>query len=190
MTKKRYNQIVDEKKAIIDEYFNKMVDKIDKMNYEEFIILYLNREKDDNLKMLMSSNLNKNFSLNEAETCLISNLEEFIDDKKQNDTENIDDMIDSQLDRILENAKLDRVRNYIKTDLNIRDENEKNKINELEKERNVCNILGETKGLNEKIKKYSDVNKFKEKESEIKVEMDSDYEEDMDIDEEEEEDYD
>ena len=64
------------------------------------------------------------------------------------------------------------------------DEDEINKINRIEKERNIYNILGEIKVLNEKIKQYNDTNNLKEKDSEIQVEMASDIEEEenMEID--------
>ena len=64
------------------------------------------------------------------------------------------------------------------------DEDEINKINRIEKERNIYNILGEIKVLNEKIKQYNVTNNLKEKDSEIQVEMASDIEEEenMEID--------
>ena len=73
---------------------------------------------------------------------------------------------------------------YEQKKLRRNDEDEINKINRIEKERNIYNILGEIKVLNEKIKQYNDTNNLKEKDSEIQVEMASDIEEEenMEID--------
>ena len=103
-----------------------------------------------------------------------------------------------KLDEKLERSKLNTVKDYIiNKNMNIKnlfpyeqkklrrnDEDEINKINRIEKERNIYNILGEIKVLNEKIKQYNDTNNLKEKDSEIQVEMASDIEEEenMEID--------
>ena len=103
-----------------------------------------------------------------------------------------------KLDEKLERSKLNTVKDYIiNKKMNIKnlfpyeqkklrrnDEDEINKINRIEKERNIYNILGEIKVLNEKIKQYNDTNNLKEKDSEIQVEMASDIEEEenMEID--------
>ena len=75
-----------------------------------------------------------------------------------------------KLNEKLERSKLNTVKDYIiNKNMNIKnsfpyeqkklrrsDDNEINKINIIEKERNIYNILGEIKVLNEKIKQYND----------------------------------
>ena len=189
------------KKELIENYYNKLIEKVEKTSNEEFIIDYLDKEKDSNLKNLISSNLSKTFTLDEANTCISSKLEEIIDNENEENEKNIDnDMkaLNLKLDEKLERSKLNTVKDYIiNKNMNIKnlfpyeqkklrrnDEDEINKINRIEKERNIYNILGEIKVLNEKIKQYNDTNNLKEKDSEIQVEMASDIkeEENMEID--------
>ena len=127
------------------------------------------------LKNLISSNLSKTFTLDETNTCISSKLEEIIDNENEENENNIDnDMkaLNLKLDEKLERSKLNTVKDYIiNKNMNIKnlfpyeqkklrrnDEDEINKINRIEKERNIYNILGEIKVLNEKIKQYNDTN--------------------------------
>ena len=198
MTKNEYNKLIDEKKDIIINHFDKLIKSIENMNNEEFILKYLDKEKDDNIKKLMSSTLNKNFTLKEADTCITSKLEEITDDKNDRSEKEKDkdiERLNKKLDELMERNNLNRVKEYVNESMKIknlfpyeqkklrRDENEINeinKINEIKHERKVENVLDNIKDLNQKIKKIH--NKIKEKESEIKVEMASDDEE-MEIDE-------
>ena len=202
MTKKEYNNNIDKKKDIISIYYDKLIKSIEKMNNEEFIINYLNQEKDKNLKNLMSSTLNKDFSLEEAKTCIASKLEEEMEEaEKQNKKEeyNIDEDIkkfDLMLKERAERNNLYKIKDYVNKNMEIKnlfpyeqkklrrnenDINEKNKINEIGNDNSVYNVLEKVKELNEKIKKLNGNNKLKEKESEIKVEMASENEEEMEI---------
>ena len=199
MPKREYNKILDDKKEAIENYYDKLIEKLENMNYEEFIIDYLDKEKESNLKNLMSSNLSKTFNLNEANTCISSNLEEIIENKEEVDNEKIIDedmkILNLKLDKKLERSKLNRVRNYIDDEsmkiknmfpyeqkkLRRSEKDEINRIFNIEKEKKIFNILDEVKVLNEKIKKYNDTYNFKEKDSEIQVEMASDQEENMEI---------
>ena len=198
MTKREYNRSIDEKRDIIENHFENLIKSIEKMKNEEFIINYLDKEKDDNIKNLMSSTLNKNFTLKEADTCITSKLEEIFDDKNDNSEKEIDEdmeQLNNKLDRLIERNNLFRVKEYVNESMKVknlfpyeqkklrRDENEmkeKNKINELNQDRNVLNALGNINDLNQKIKKIN--KEMKEKESEIKVEMASENE-DIEIDE-------
>ena len=200
VSKKEYSKILDEKKETIENYYDKLIGKVENASNEEFIIDYLDKEKDSNLKNLISSNLSKTFMLDEANTCISSKLEEIIDNENLENEKNIDNdmkILNLKLDEKLERSKLNTVKDYIiNKNMNIKnlfpyeqkklrrsDDNEINKINIIEKERNIYNILGEIKVLNEKIKKYNDINNIKEKDSEIQIEMASDIEEEnMEID--------
>ena len=73
MPKREYNKILDDKKEAIENYYDKLIEKLENMNYEQYIIDYLDKEKESNLKNLMSSNLSKTFNLNEANKCISSN---------------------------------------------------------------------------------------------------------------------
>ena len=168
------------------------------MNYEYFIIDYLDKEEESNLKNLMSSNLSKTFNLNKENTYISSKLEQIIENKGM-DSEKImgDGMkyLNLKLDKKLERSKLNRVRNYIDDEsmkiknmfpyeqkkLRRSENDEINRIFNIEKEKKIFNILDKIKILNEKIKKYNDTYNFKEKDSEIQVEMASDQEENMEI---------
>jgi len=200
VSKKEYSKVLDEKKETIENYYDKLIGKVENASNEEFIIDYLDKEKDSNLKNLISSNLSKTFMLDEANTCISSKLEEIIDNENLENEKNIDNdmkILNLKLDEKLERNKLNTVKDYIiNKNMNIKnlfpyeqkklrrsDDNEINKINIIEKERNIYNILGEIKVLNEKIKKYNDINNIKEKDSEIQIEMASDIEEEnMEID--------
>ena len=167
------------------------------MSNEEFILKYLNKEKDDNIKKLMSSTLNKNFTLKEVDTCITSNFEEITEEKNDGSEKEIDkdiEKLNKKLDTLMERNNLNKVKEYVNENVKVknlfpyeqkklrRDENEVkdiNKINEIKHERKVLNILDNIKDLNQKIKKIH--SKTNEKESEIKIEMASDDEE-MEID--------
>jgi len=197
MTKNEYNKLIDKKKEIIVNHFDKLIKSVESMSNEEFILKYLNKEKDDNIKKLMSSTLNKNFTLKEVDTCITSNFEEITEEKNDGSEKEIDkdiEKLNKKLDTLMERNNLNKVKEYVNENVKVknlfpyeqkklrRDENEVkdiNKINEIKHERKVLNILDNIKDLNQKIKKIH--SKTNEKESEIKIEMASDDEE-MEID--------
>ena len=54
MTLKEYNKSREEKRNIIIDYYNKKEKEIKEMNEKDFITTYLNKEKSENIKNLMS----------------------------------------------------------------------------------------------------------------------------------------
>jgi len=163
------------------------------MNERDFIVTYLNKEKSENIKSLISANINNSFQLDLASTNISNKLDELLSEEKEKDSSNnIDESVKKQIDRIFEKGKNNRVKKYINDDIKInlfpyeikklkrKDENENNKINELEPENNeIFDILNKITKLNEDIKKYKIKNK--EKDSEINIEADIESN-DMDID--------
>ena len=47
MSKKEFNKIIDEKRKIIEEYYDNMIKNIEKMKSQDFIMKYLDKEKND-----------------------------------------------------------------------------------------------------------------------------------------------
>ena len=163
------------------------------MNERDFIVTYLNKERSENIKSLISANINNSFQLDLTSTNISNKLDELLSEEKEKDSSNnIDESVKKQIDRIFEKGKNNRVKKYINDDIKInlfpyepkklkrKDENENNKINELEPENNeIFDILNKITKLNEDIKKYKIKNK--EKDSEISIEADIESN-DMDID--------
>ena len=190
---KDYNKLIEEKRNIIINYYDKMEKEIKEMNERDFIITYLNKEKSENIKSFISANINNSFQLDLASTNISNKLDELLSEEKEKDSSNnIDESVKKQINRIFEKGKNNRVKKYINDDIKInlfpyepkklkrKDENENNKINELEPENNeIFDILNKITKLNEDIKKYKIKNK--EKDSEINIEADIESN-DMDID--------
>jgi len=177
MNKEEYNKNREEKRNIIEEYYNKMEIEIKKMSEIDFVTTFLNKENNENIKNLMSTNLSNNFQLNEVSTNISSKLDEIIEDKKDEDYEKIDGIINKAFNK----WKINRVKDYINNKITIKDffpepkklkRNDSNaKVNEIESQsQDIFNILSEISNLNEEIKKYHKKNK--EKGSEIGVEAD------------------
>ena len=193
VTKKVHNKGIDYKKKIISEFYDKKIKEINKMSCDDFIIKYLNREKKENLKYLMNTNLNNTFSLTEASTNLSNQLEKIIEDNIGND---MDKSIDRIIEKCCNRGRLSTVKEYIeigKVDnfypyepKKFRKKKEDDKINRINQipvdQKEIFDMLKEISNLNEKIHCYKKKNK--EKTAEIDVEMSS-YEEneieDMDI---------
>ena len=188
MSLKEYNKSIEDKRNIIIKYYDKMEKDIKEMDEKDFIISYLNKEKSENIKNLISANINKNFQLEIASTNISNQIDELLVSEKEEEEDNTDNAIKKKIDKIFERGKNNRVKKYINDDIKInlfpyepkklKRKDEKNKINELEPENEeIFNILNEITKLNEKIKKYHKNNK--EKHSEIGIE--ADIESDMDI---------
>ena len=96
MTKKEYNKNIEEKRKIIEDYYDNMIKSIEKMKSQEFIINYLDKEKNDKIMDLMSVNLNNNFELDGASTNISNNVDKLLE-KKDDD---IDAEIKERIDKI------------------------------------------------------------------------------------------
>ena len=158
----------------------RMEKEIKEMNERDFIVTYLNKEKNEKIKSLISANINDNFQLDLASINISNKLDELLNkEKAEEGSVDIDENIQKQIDRIFEKGKNNRVKKYISDDIkinlfpyepkNLKRKDEKNKINELEPENNeIFDVLNKIKKLNEDIKKYKKKNK--EKDSEISIE--------------------
>ena len=178
--KKDFNKIIVEKRNIIIDYYDKMQKEVNELSEKEFIIKYLNQENDENIKNLMSSNLNNKFGFDEVSTNISNKLEEILQDEEDEENQRIEEIINNAINE----GKKRRVKKYIDNKIKINNffpyepkkmkrNNDFNKINEIESEsKEIFHILNEITSLNENIKKYRKKNK--EKGSEIGIEADLD----------------
>ena len=81
------------------------------MSCKDFIITYLDLEKNKNIEKLMKVNLNNNLELGEASTKISNGIDEIIDDNENEDE--MDKEIKKRIDNIFERGKLNSVKNYI-----------------------------------------------------------------------------
>ena len=137
------------------------------MSCKDFIITYLDLEKNKNIEKLMKVNLNNNFELGEASTKISNGIDEIIDGNENEDE--IDKEIKKRIDNIFERGKLYSVKNYIDSNQKVKDffPNEQKKFKrelkdkEINEEKNIFYILKKLSDLNEKIKEYKKENKEK-----------------------------
>ena len=173
MSKKEYNKNIDEKRRIIEEYYDNMISNIEKMKSQDFIMNYLDKEKNYKIMDLMSVNLNNNFELDGASTNISNNVDKLLA-KKDDD---IDTEIKERIDKIFEKGKRNRVSKYIDEKIKVNNffpYEPKNKKNDDNNEdinagsRDIFNILNQISNLNSKIRNYSKRNK--ERGSKIRIE--------------------
>ena len=96
---------------MIIDYYEKKLDEINEMSCKDFIITYLDLEKNKNIEKLMKVNLNNNFELGEASTKISNGIDEIIDDNENEDE--MDKEIKKRIDNIFERGKLYSIKNYI-----------------------------------------------------------------------------
>ena len=168
LSRDEYNKNIDEKKSILEEYYDNKIEKIEKLSCTDFIIKFLDKENKYNLKKLMCTNLSSNFEIDDNSTNFTC----------QENEEDIDKEIKSQIDKIFERNRFLRVKEYIDDEVVINNfpyeqkklRNGDNEVNEIKYEdREIFSILKEMTDLNEKIKEYEKENI--EKCSQIEIEM-------------------
>ena len=109
MNKKTFNETIDKKKQIIIDYYDKQINEINEMSCKDFIITYLDLEKNKNIEKLMKVNLNQNFELGEASTKISNEINDIIEENE----DDVDKEIKKRIDKIYERGKLSSVKNYI-----------------------------------------------------------------------------
>ena len=193
MNKKTFNETIDKKKQIIIDYYDKQINEINEMSCKDFIITYLDLEKNKNIEKLMKVNLNQNFELGEASTKISNEINDIIEENE----DDVDKEIKKRIDKIYERGKLSSVKNYIESKQEIKNffpyeqkkfkRELKNKGNNEEKD--IFYILQELTDLNTKIKEYKKENREKgsiigieQKENE-NVEEEEEINEEMELDE-------
>ena len=118
MALKEYNKVIDNKRNIIEEYYDKKENEIKEMAEKDFITSFLNKEKNENLKQLMCASLSNNFELDAASTNISNKIDEILEKKKEN-KENIEEEINNKIQKVSEKAKNNRVKKYINDEINI-----------------------------------------------------------------------
>ena len=114
MNLKEYNKLREEKRNIIIEYYNKKEKEIKEMSEKDFITSYLNKEKSENIKNLMSANINNTFQLDLASTNISNKVDELLDGgNKEEDDDDSDASIKKRIDYIFEKGKNNRVKNTL-----------------------------------------------------------------------------
>ena len=83
---------------MIIDYYEKKLDEINEMSCKDFIITYLDLEKNKNIEKLMKVNLNNNLELGEASTKISNGIDEIIDDNENEDE--MDKEIKKRIDNI------------------------------------------------------------------------------------------
>ena len=180
MSRKKYNEAIDYKEKIIEDFYENKLNEISNMSCSDFIINFLNKESKENIKALMNTNLNIKFELNDASTNISKEAQNL------NDKDDIE--IDNKIKKIDERMKMGKVRKYINCDLKIKNffpyeqkklrKNEnKEKINELFENREIFDMLKELTQLNEQIIIYEKENKDKEAQIRIKMKEEGEDEE-------------
>ena len=194
MNKKTFNETIDKKKQIIIDYYDKQINEINEMSCKDFIITYLDLEKNKNIEKLMKVNLNQNFELGEASTKISNEINDIIEENE----DDVDKEIKKRIDKIYERGKLSSVKNYIESKQEIKNffpyeqkkfkRELKNKGNNEEKD--IFYILQELTDLNTKIKEYKKENREKgsiigieQKENENVEEEEEEINEEMELDE-------
>ena len=114
MSKKEYNDNIDNKRQYLIEYYDKKIESVENMGYEQFTLGYLNKEKNSNIKDLMSSNLKSNFTFSDLST----NISEKTENKIEG-TENDEMDIKKMLDKKMEIYKRNQIKRYIEDEIEI-----------------------------------------------------------------------
>ena len=159
--------MIDKKKQMIIDYYEKKLDEINEMSCKDFIITYLDLEKNKNIEKLMKVNLNNNFELGEASTKISNGIDEIIDDNENEDE--MDKEIKKRIDNIFERGKLYNIKNYIDSDQKVKNffqykqKKFKRELKDKEtiEEKDIFYVLKKLLDLNSKIKKYKKQNKEK-----------------------------
>ena len=68
MNKREYSDNIDKNRNFVIEHYDKKIKEIEEIGHEKFILEVLNKEKNDNIRRLMFTNLNSNFTLNDNST--------------------------------------------------------------------------------------------------------------------------
>ena len=172
MNKKEHNKIIDKKKQIISDYYDKKIKELKDMTCKDFILTYLDLEKNKNIEQLMKVNLNNNFELGEASTKISNKIDEIIDKEEDDEKDKIVKSVEEKIDRIIEKGRLSNVRNYIESEPKIKNffPNEQRKFKreygtlqnkDSKEEKDIFYILNKLSELNTKIKAYNKENKEK-----------------------------
>ena len=178
MTKKEYNDNIDKNRNYLIEYYDKKIKEIEETDYEGFILKVLIKEKNDNLKKLICTNLNSNFSLNDFSTDISDNLGDKMKDipDEKDDSIKISQIIDKKVE---ENKKY-QLKKYIDDKMEVDnyfpyEQKKLRRNNDDENEnKNIYRILKQLTELNEKLEKYKTENKEKETEIDISLENEDD----------------
>ena len=152
---------------MIIDYYEKKLDEINEMSCKDFIITYLDLEKNKNIEKLMKVNLNNNFELGEASTKISNGIDEIIDYNENEDE--MDKEIKKRIDNIFERGKLYSIKNYIDSNQKVKNffpyEQKKFKRELKDKgtneEKDIFYVLKKLSDLNTKIKEYKKQNKEK-----------------------------
>ena len=138
----------------------------------------MNKEKNDNIRRLMSTNLNSNFTLNDYST----DASVYLDNKIQ-EIQNIDEdlkQINQMMDKKMEENKKYQLRKYIDDKMEVDnffpyEQKKLRRNNEDENEnKNIYHILKKLTDLNEKLQKYKKENNEKETKIDISQEDEED----------------
>lgn len=166
------------------------------MSCKDFIITYLDLEKNKNIEKLMKVNLNNNFELGEASTKISNGIDEIIDDNENENEDKMDKEIKKRIDNIFERGKLYSIKNYIDSNQKVKNffpyEQKKFKRELKDKEtieeKDIFYVLKKLSDLNTKIKEYKKQNKEKgsiigieQKESENEDEEEEEINEEMEL---------
>ena len=178
MTKKEYNDIIDKNRNYLIEYYDKKIKEIEEIDYEGFILKVIIKEKNDNLKKLICTNLNSNFSLNDFSTDISDNLGDKMKDipDEKDDSIKISQIIDKKVE---ENKKY-QLKKYIDDKMEVDnyfpyEQKKLRRNNDDENEnKNIYRILKQLTELNEKLEKYKTENKEKETKIDISLENEDD----------------
>ena len=157
MNKKEYNDNIDKNRNYLIEIYDKKIKEIEEIGYEKFILEVLNKEKNDNIKRLMCTNLNSNFTLNDFSTDVSVQLENKIKEI-QNEDEDLK-QINQMLDKKMEDNKKYQLRKYIDDKMEVEnlfpyEQKKLRRNNEDEnknKNKNIYHILKKLTDLNEKL---------------------------------------
>ena len=174
ITKKEFNDNIDKNRDYLIEYYDKKIKEIEDIGYEKFILQVLNREKNENLKRLMCTNLNANFSLNDFSTDVSGDLDNKMNDNNDEDEDSI--KFNQMLDKKIEENKKYQLRKYINDKMEIDNyfpyEQKKLRRNNKDEDenKNIYNILKKLTELNEKLEKYKKENNEKETKIDINQE--------------------
>ena len=178
ITKKEYNKIIVRKNKIIEDFYNNKINEISNMSCSNFIINYLNKESQNNIKSLMNINLSSHFSLNEASTNITNNFDNLINNN------DLDKEIEEKIDKIIKKGKENTVKKYIECNMKVnnffpyeqkklRKKEEDEKINKIQfGKKEIYNVIDELNNLEKQIKEYEKENK--DKGSKISIEMKDD----------------
>ena len=178
MNKREYNDIIDKNRNFLIEHYDKKIKEIEEIGHEKFILEVLNKEKNDNIRRLMSTNLNSNFTLNDYSTDASVHL-----DNKIQEIQNIDEdlkQINQMMDKKMEENKKYQLRKYIDDKMEIDnffpyEQKKLRRNNEDENEnKNIYHILKKLTDLNEKLQKYKKENNEKETKINISQEDEED----------------